>query len=873
MNDNKIIINGKSENLSVDTSKNIIVNWSKLMQQQKLFRVIVKDNDVLIFDSNVIEGKQPFLDIKLPYSLVRKQYEVILEIFTVRGKKKLFTTTFYSSNDNLKNASWITRLDNPIEKEWKFFADKPNIILQKSFQYSGLVNRVFLDICGLGYYSVKINNVLIDDSILNSDVTNYSEIVYYDTYSIEKFLKVGENTISVELANGWYNPAPIKILGKYNVRNRLPIGKPCLICQLSYTDDDNNLITINSDNSWENITGKYLFNSLFIGEKIDSSSRSSFKMNNVVEKTVKIAGPSGKLVPSHIPKIKRVKKYYPKEVYQENNKVFIDFGRIISGQFSCKITKDLTGSIVMYYSEAKGSDGDLDFKSCISGTYGQNVQDKGIKENDPVIQMDQIIKDNEEVSFENKFIYHSFRYVTLESQDNKLVDLKNVVDIYAYSVHTDLDLASSFTSSCDDLNTLWEAAIQTKLNNIHSIFEDCARERLGYGGDIVALLDSQVYSFDLEQLLLKVFKDFTNEQASNGSITQTAPYIGIQTNGPSDKAGSLGWQLVYPIIIQKLEKHYFQPSVINDHIDSLLAHVNYLLKFDFDYIKYCCLGDWGSIDSKFKDHLVETPDQEFCSSVMYFLILNTYKNIFSKVSYGEVSSKINNKLEEVRDLILAEFYNEAGYFQTGSQSSFAFALHANLIKGNTRYKVLKNFIEKIKRESGIFRLGIFGVSWTYKILSSEMHDDLILSWLLRKEQPSFLYMLSKNNNVLSEYFDDKLGSLNHAMFSSYTSWMMERILGIEITEHAHGSNVVRISPYFPDKMSYANGKLNTIRGLISANWVRAGENIEMQVLIPESMTYDLKFDHNRSLSFINEIEIEPNYTKLEMIITTNQPCI
>ena len=158
---------------------------------------------------------------------------------------------------SLGQASWITRLDNPLEKEAEFLNERPNIILEKEFDVSDEIEEALIDICGLGYYTLYVNGRRIGDSYLNNDVTNYDKSVYYDTYDIRNFLKQGSNRLSVELANGWYNAAPITILGKYNVRKQLAVGKPCLISQLTITTAGGEKIVITSDSSWESKPGNY----------------------------------------------------------------------------------------------------------------------------------------------------------------------------------------------------------------------------------------------------------------------------------------------------------------------------------------------------------------------------------------------------------------------------------------------------------------------------------------------------------------------------------------------------------------------------------------------------------------------------------------
>ena len=456
---------------------------------------------------------------------------------------------------SLGQASWITRLDNPLEKEAEFLNERPNIILEKEFDVSDEIEEALIDICGLGYYTLYVNGHRMGDSYLNNDVTNYDKTVYYDTYDIRNFLKKGSNRLSVELANGWYNAAPITILGKYNVRKQLAVGKPCLISRLTITTVAGEKIVIASDSSWESKPGNYLFNNLYIGEVVtDASPEAAAK-----QKTVKIAGPGGCLTPSFIPKIKRQGHYLPAVVTNnpESGDILIDFGTIISGHFLCDIAADFLGQVTLLYAEELNADGTLSFDSSISGTYGVTDEEHGINAGDPIIQKDVIKKTEQEIyRFENQYCYHSFRYVLVKSESytGSLEEL--LANIQAYSVYTDLASVSRFESSSEELNRLWDAARNTRLNNIHSYFEDCTRERFGYGGDIVALIDSHLYSHDVHNLLKKVFMDFAYDQTPEGGIPQTAPYVGIMTNGTSNGAGSLGWQLVFPVLAAKIEQYY-----------------------------------------------------------------------------------------------------------------------------------------------------------------------------------------------------------------------------------------------------------------------------------------------------------------------------
>ena len=747
---------------------------------------------------------------------------------------------------SLGQASWITRLDNPLEKEAEFLNERPNIILEKEFDVSDEIEEALIDICGLGYYTLYVNGRRIGDSYLNNDVTNYDKSVYYDTYDIRNFLKQGSNRLSVELANGWYNAAPITILGKYNVRKQLAVGKPCLISQLTITTAGGEKIVIPSDSSWESKPGNYLFNNLYIGEVVtDAIPEASTK-----QKTVKIAGPGGRLMPSFIPKIKRQKHYFPTLVTNKtgNEGILIDFGTILSGHFLCDIAADFLGRVTLLYAEELNADGTISFDSSISGTYGVTDEEHGINAGDPIIQKDVIKKTEQEIyRFENQYCYHSFRYVLVKAELNADSLEELLSNIQAYSVYTDLASVSRFQSSSDELNRLWEVARNTRLNNIHSYFEDCTRERFGYGGDIVALVDSHLYSHDVHNLLKKVFMDFAYDQTPEGGIPQTAPYVGIMTNGTSNGAGSLGWQLVFPVLAAKIEQHYQDAAFVQEHLPALVKHLDYLLAFDFDYIRYCCLGDWGSVDAGIQNNRIVSPDQEFCSASMYLILLEEYEALFAAHDGSEtLMETLELRIAEARSRIIELFRNENGSFASGTQSSTIFALKARLFRDAEEQRSLEvKLVQRINDDAGIFRFGIFGMSWAYTILSEIGEDDLIYNWLSRRQEPNYLSMLANGNQTLSEYFPVKngantvQGSLNHAMFSSYSVWMMEKLVGISVKK----DRSIQLAPYFAKDLTEINGALRTMQGEIEAQWERLDDNgIMYSVTLPESLDYDLRLE-------------------------------
>lgn len=703
------------------------------------------------------------------------------------------------------------------EEDEKYYMENPNILLKNKFSVSK-IKRSTLKIAGLGYYIVYINNQRISDDELNNDWTDYTKCVYYEEYDVSKFLIEGNNEIVIELGNGMYNPAPLRLFGKYNLRERLSeIGDPKIICDL-YVDND---VILSSNQNWKYSYGPYLFNNLYLGETID---------NNFIDTHLHDVVTSDKdynFVRSFIEKIKKSNEVSPITINEYKDGIFVDFGEMISGFIDLEVNAKLNQTITMHYSEHFNNN-EFDYSTSLAGSVGEHMEDffvpGGRGAPKFAIQTDRIICKPGLNKFINKFTYHSFRYVYIKG-----CDIQSIKSIKAIYVHTNLLEVGKVSSDNAELNELYEVALRTKLNNVHSVFEDCCRERLAYGGDIVALAKSNLYTFDLRKMYRKVIRDFRYGQTEKGGVPETAPYMGIQSNGTGQGEGPLLWQLVYPYLVNKHYQFYGDISVLMDELPFLTKQMDYLLSIPLDEICHKCLGDHGSvlIAGQFR---VPTPDKIFLGYCTVLLFLKN--NIKIRKILNEEYQLYQNCYEKIKMIIIEKFLNEDGSFGEGTQTGFAFAVYLELTEPK---ELCKKFVNKIKKDHGIFNSGIFGMALTYEILNQYGYDEVIEQWLLSKDKNTYLDMLSNGNKALAELFLSDHLSLNHAMFSSYTQWYYQGLAGILIDEDAVGFNKVTFKPYFSKEVSHFKADLKTIQGLISSSWKRRDNSIEWVLQIPQEL--------------------------------------
>ena len=723
----------------------------------------------------------------------------------------------------LFHGQWIQGINYDYGNEDElYYHNHPNTILYKSFNLDHIGKENIFCMAVLGYYVLYINGKRVSNDELNNDWTDYSKCVYFDEYDITHYLCVGKNEIEIELGNGMYNPSPLRLFGKYNLRQRLnEIGEPKAICELQVDEK----IYLVSDSSWSYKQGCYLFNNLYLGETVDFTKQSDQLFPVVV------SNGEYHFEKSFIPKVKKFQSVKPVDIKEYKEGLLIDFVTMISGFISLNINTFKNQEITLEYSE-DFRNGELFFDTVLAGSVGEKINNflipGGPGAPEKAIQTDVVKCVEGTTHFTNRFTYHSFRYVYMRGCN--LIQINSIEAVY---VHTELKQIGKVDCNHTFYKELYDAALKTKLNNVHSVFEDCARERLGYGGDIVALAMSNLYTFDLQNMYRKVIRDFRFEQTENGGIPETAPYMGIQTNGTADREGPLLWQLVYPYLVNKHYQFYGDKELLKEELPYLKKHMDYILSLDLEYVVERCLGDHGSIliAGQFRK---ATPDKLFLG---YCTILLLLKNNIQILKYlGQDSDYYKSKYDCIFDLVSQKFIHDDGTVGDGTQSGYAFALYLGL--GNQQ-KLLEKFVSKIEEDNYIFNSGIFGMSLSYEVLSKNGRSDIIEKWLLNKNKYTFYEMLENGNGVLSELFIGDHFSMNHAMFSSYQVFFYEGLAGVYINEDAVGFDKITLKPYFSHEMNQYSCSIDTIHGKIRSMWNLLNDEYVWNISVPENIHYTL----------------------------------
>lgn len=181
--------------------QNPILSWNcEGGIKQTAYQILVKCNGEVAWDSGKVEGDT--MRVAYPKQLSSRQrieWSVCLwdENGTVgEPSQAFFEMGLLTEND--WQAKWICG-----NYRVKSFTRYPVDCFKKEFDTDNIKSaRIYASACGL--YELCLNGSRVGDFVLAPGHTDYRKRVQYQTYDVTALLKNGQNTLTAELADGWY---------------------------------------------------------------------------------------------------------------------------------------------------------------------------------------------------------------------------------------------------------------------------------------------------------------------------------------------------------------------------------------------------------------------------------------------------------------------------------------------------------------------------------------------------------------------------------------------------------------------------------------------------------------------------------------------
>lgn len=723
-------------------------------------------------------------------------------------------------------AKWIDDGKAVPTSDEEFYKDDPVPLFRKEFGVRGPVAKARLAISGLGYYEASLNGSRVGDHVLDPGWTRVEKRILYSVYDVTSQLVKGKNCIGVMLGNGWYNPLPLRLFGSFNLREHLTVGRPRVIAQLTVEYKDGSSEVVATDESWKVGEGPIDRNNVYLGEVYNAFAEqpgwNRADYADVVWHDARPAvGEVGPLVAQSQPPIRVTSTWSAKAVSSPKPGVFIyDMGVNFSGWAQFKAFVRLGQRVRLRYGELLNKDGTLNPMTSVAGQIkwkrpsGESAGGPGAPE--IAWQEDTFIGKGGEEVYEPRFTFHGFRYVEITG----LAEALPLTSVTAKRLNSDVESVGEFECSNPMLNEVQAICRRTFLSNIFSVQSDCPhRERLGYGGDIVATSEAFMANFDMSGFYAKAVRDWTDSARPDGMFTDTAPFMGIQYCG-------VIWAMAPVLLAEQLHQYYGDYRIGAEEYEPARR---WLLLVEKKYPS-------GIVTDGLSDHegLEPTPSAEMVTP-MYYWSAKLMARAAGRLKEAEDAKHFDELASSIKSSYLAKFFDSAtGKVGIGSQSNQAIGLHTGIVPDADRSKVLSYLVGRVHARKDHLSTGILGTNYMLQALSQSGQIDLAYKIATQSDFPGWGWMLKNGATALWEHweFSDNTFSHNHPMFGSVSQWMMQELGGIQPDSESVGYDKIVIRPQVPKGLDWVKSSYRSVRGRIVSNWKRVGDSVQFTIEVP-----------------------------------------
>ncbi|MGB0744000.1 MAG: family 78 glycoside hydrolase catalytic domain [Opitutales bacterium] len=695
-------------------------------------------------------------------------------------------------------------------------ANRSSPWMRKNFEIKELPEQANIYVNALGFFELFINGQRVSEDQFTPHVGQYDARSFAITYDVKPYLKKGRNVVAFWMGSGWsQNKAGIKL------------KSPIVRAQLELASRGGELQTIITDASWKTqasymqYSGSWNWNKFggeiyLAGEAIDNWAALEFDDSDWPTAAV-VKYPDRPVSAEMMPRNRVIDTIQPVSVQklksnQKNGTAnwLVDMGQAMTGTFGIRFPKGPKGhKIDMTFGDSFNSK-----NGRLGGSFNQKSS--------------YIMRGSGEEIFRNRFNWASCQYVLLQNVPEGEMRPE---DIRAQFISAELDRSSTFECSDDTLNAIYRMMNHTlKCLMLGGYQVDChSRERMGYGGDGFASLDTTLSLFRSDAFYRKWLRDWVDQQRPDGNLSYTSPR--------SNHGGGPFWCGFLITATLKHYHHYGDVRLVEQNFPAVrkwleLAQSKTVNGLQEKFVGGWYLGDWASdgVDDK---KLADIFIQAYMS-----LALEHGAQLAEIIDQPEDARRFRQWAQERKEATNRKYFNaDKNIYGSGEQVEYILPLVSGVVPEPHIGAVLGNFEKTLrKKDKGHLSTGLSGTYLMVQYLQSIGRDDLIYLFASKRTQPSWGYMIANGATATWEHWSGNKGTRIHNCFNSIGSWFIQGIAGIQPDPEHPGFKNAIIRPAFLKELSYAKGSHDSVYGTIRSEWKREGGSIALKLVIPANST-------------------------------------
>ncbi len=725
--------------------------------------------------------------------------------------------------DPFQQAAWIGEPTSGQLPDSLMYGDLPAPLFRKVFSVQKEIQSAIFYITAAGYYKAFINGQEIGLNFLDPAWTNYSERIYYAEYDITSQVRNGENCIGTTLGNGFYNPLPLRMFGRRNLREFLPVGQPAFIARLGLRYTDGTTQDIVSDTSWKYTPGPILKNNVYLGEVYDGRreitgwKHPEFTDANWLTAALHV-GPGGHLQEAFFPPVQVTRKIRPKEVYSPSEGIYIaDMGRNFTGVYRIRLKGQRGDTVTFRFGERIYENGELNPMTTVCG----QIKREGMGgPGAPAIawQTDSyIFGDSAYAWYRPSFTFHTYRYMEISGLEYRPAP----TDIEGIMIHTNVDTSNQFSSSSVLLNQIQQASRRTFLANLVSVQSDCpAREKFGYGGDLNSTAEAFIYNFDMRAFYRKTVYDWVDAVNDTGFV-DTAPFVGIRYCG-------ISWESAFLITQYYLYLYYNDTDLVRE-----------LYEFDLKWMeKAARLHPGALVDKGLSDHeSLEPVPVELIGTSHYLQCARIMEKFSMLMDDQENEDHFRSLAGELSENLLNIFWRKPVPGPINRQTLFSTLLYHEIIPEKEQEAAIDSLLKALRAgPSGHFTTGIFGTKYILEAMSAHGLQEEVFNIVNSTFYPGWGFMIDRGATTIWETWkeSDNIYSNCHPMFGSVSEWFYRWLAGIRPHPDYPGFEKFTIAPSTPAGLDHVACTFQSPFGEIVSNWKKQGPGKHVfEIAIPD----------------------------------------